>query len=243
MARKPMRARMDRVSGTKVCQNGRLMVCQNGRHGVHDHTQREYQMIEVDRLTVKAAEALRAAIADAGRRRSAEVYGIHLLDALLRQEEGIVTPILDKIGVSAPAVGERVHAALDGLGRVSGGADARVSRDLGRALSAAERHAADLGDDYVSTEHLLLGLTVEKDDAGEILRSAGATEERVLEALSAVRGSHRVTDQTPEDRYQALSALQPRPDRAGAARQAGPGHRQGRRDSPRDQGARAPHQE
>ena len=162
-------------------------------------------MIEVDRLTVKAAEALRAAIADAGRRRSAEVYGIHLLDALLRQEEGIVTPILDKIGVSAPAVGERVRAALDGLGRVSGGSDARVSRDLARSLSAAERHAAELGDDYVSTEHLLLGLTVEKDDAGETLRSAGATEERVLEALSAVRGSHRVTDQTPEDRYQALA--------------------------------------
>ena len=162
-------------------------------------------MIEVDRLTVKAAEALRGAIVDAAERESAEVYGIHLLDALLRQEEGIVTPILDKIGVSAPLVGERVQAALDGLGRVSGGSDARVSRDLSRALSAAERHAAELGDDYVSTEHLLLGLTVEKDDAGEILRSAGATEERVLEALSAVRGSHRVTDQTPEDRYQALA--------------------------------------
>ncbi len=172
---------------------------------LHDQTKGKHQMIEVDRLTVKAAEALRAAVTDAGGRRSAEVYGIHLLDALLRQEEGIVKPILDKIGISAPAVAERVQAALDGLGRISGGSDARVSRDLARALSAAERHAADLGDDYVSTEHLLLGLTVEKDDAGQILRSAGATEERVLEALSAVRGSHRVTDQTPEDRYQALA--------------------------------------
>ena len=162
-------------------------------------------MIEVERLTVKAAEALRAALLDAKRRHSAEVYGIHLLDALLRQEEGIVTPILGKIGVPVPAVRERVHAGIAGLGRVTGGSDPRVSRDLGRALSAAERHARALEDDYVSTEHLLLGLTVERDDAGEILRSAGATEERVLEALAAVRGSHRVTDQTPEDSYQALA--------------------------------------
>ena len=162
-------------------------------------------MIEVDRLTVKAAEALRAAVVDAGQRESVEVYGIHLLGALLHQEEGIVTPILGKIGVSVPAVRQRVNAELDNLGRVTGGSDPRVSRELGRALSAAERHAEALQDDYVSIEHLLLGLTVEKDDAGEILRSAGATEERVLEALSAVRGSHRVTDQTPEDRYQALA--------------------------------------
>ena len=162
-------------------------------------------MIEMDRLTVKAAEALRAAVVDAGRRESAEIYGIHLLDALLGQEEGIVTPILDKIGVSASALRARVHAALEGLGRVSGGSDPRMSRDLARALAAAERHAADLRDDYVSTEHLMLGLTVERDDAGEILRSAGATEERVLEALSAVRGSHRVIDQTPEDSYRALA--------------------------------------
>ncbi len=161
-------------------------------------------MIEIDRLTVKAAEALRDAVVDAGRRRSAEVYGIHLLDALLRQEEGIVAPILKKIGVSAPAVRERVRSGLEGLGRVSGGADPRPARDLARALAAAERHAAELGDDYVSTEHLLLGLAVEEDDAGEILRSAGATEERVQEALAAVRGSHRVADKTPEDRYRAL---------------------------------------
>ena len=162
-------------------------------------------MIEVERLTVKAAEALRAAVADAARRGSAEIYGVQLLDALLRQEEGIVTPILEKIGVAVSGVRERVRSAMEGLGRVTGGSEPRVSRDLARALAAAERHAAELRDDYVSTEHLLLGLTVEKDDAGEILRSAGATEERVLEALSAVRGSHRVTDQTPEDRYQALA--------------------------------------
>ncbi len=164
-----------------------------------------HPMIEVDRLTVKAAEALRAAVVDAGRRRSAEVYGIHLLDALLRQEEGIVTPILEKIGVPVSVVREGVESGLEGLGRVSGGSDARIGRDLAKALAAAERHAGELGDDYVSTEHLLLGLTVEKDDAGELLRSAGATEERVLEALSAVRGSHRVTDRTPEDQYQALA--------------------------------------
>ncbi|MEE9196618.1 MAG: AAA family ATPase, partial [bacterium] len=88
--------------------------------------------------------------------------------------------------------------------RVSGGADANVARDLNQALDEADAQARALGDEYVSTEHLLLGLTEEKGDAGRILTEAGATQESVLEALASVRGSHRVIDQNPEDKYQAL---------------------------------------
>jgi ATP-dependent Clp protease ATP-binding subunit ClpB len=93
---------------------------------------------------------------------------------------------------------------MDRMARVEGGPDPTLSRDLRTALDGAEAKARELGDEYVSTEHLLLGLTSEKDDAGRILRDAGATLSEVESALEAVRGSHRVLDPTPEDSYQAL---------------------------------------
>ena len=161
-------------------------------------------MLSSDRLTVKAGEAIQQAASGARRRGTPEIEGIHLLDALLQQEEGIVAPVLLKLGVPVPLVRERLTEALDARPRVSGGSDATVSRDLNRALDEADAQAQLLKDEYVSTEHFLLGLTDEKGDAGRILREVGATRERVLEALASVRGSHRVMDQTPEEKYQAL---------------------------------------
>ena len=161
-------------------------------------------MLSFDRLTVKAGEALQGASQEARRREAPEIDGAHLLHVLLHQEDGIVLPVLQKLGAAVPGVRERVEAALDARGRVSGGSDPTLSRDLNDVLDEAERQALALGDEYVSTEHFLLALTVEKGDAGEALREAGATQERVLEALSAVRSGHRVTDQNPEDKYQAL---------------------------------------
>jgi ATP-dependent Clp protease ATP-binding subunit ClpB len=122
----------------------------------------------------------------------------------LEQEEGIVTPVLQKIGVNVTLVRERSEEALGRMARVEGGSDPRVNRDLANALDVADGEARKLGDAYVSTEHLLLGLTREKNDAGRILREAGATPEAVEGALEAVRGSHRVLDQNPEEKYQAL---------------------------------------
>ena len=161
-------------------------------------------MLSFDRLTVKAGEAIQEAATGARRRGAPEIEGVHLLEALLHQEEGIVTPVLLKLEVPVPLVDGRVTEVLDARPRVSGGADANVARDLNRALDEADSQARALGDEYVSTEHLLLGLTEEKGDAGRILREAGATQERVLEALASVRGSHRVVDQNPEDKYRAL---------------------------------------
>ncbi|MBW3535071.1 MAG: M48 family metalloprotease, partial [Gemmatimonadetes bacterium] len=162
-------------------------------------------MLSFDRLTVKAAEAIQAASAESRRRGNPEVAGVHLLHALLAQEEGIVVPVLQKLGVQVPLVRQRTEEALSRYARMEGaGSDGRVSRDLNRALDVAEEEARALKDEYVSTEHLLLGLTEEKDDAGRVLRDAGATRERVREALEAVRGSHRVLDQNPEEKYQAL---------------------------------------
>ncbi len=162
-------------------------------------------MLNAERLTVKAAEALQAAAADSRKRGNAQIEGLHLLQALLHQDEGIVTPVLQKIGVAMPLMRGRLQDGLDRLPRVEGGAEPRLSRDLSRALEAAEARARDLGDEYVSTEHLLLGLAGEKGDAGRLLKVAGATEDTIADALEAVRGSHRVTDQTPEDTYRALA--------------------------------------
>jgi ATP-dependent Clp protease ATP-binding subunit ClpB len=161
-------------------------------------------MLSFDRLTVKAGEAIQAAANESRRRQNPEIEGIHLLHALLSQKDGIVTPVLQKLGVTVAAIRDRVLGEMDRRARVEGGSDPQISRALNRALDDAESVAGDLGDQYVSTEHLLVGLTTEKDDAGRVLSEAGATREAVLEALEGVRGAHRVTDQNPEDTYQAL---------------------------------------
>jgi ATP-dependent Clp protease ATP-binding subunit ClpB len=175
-----------------------------GRKPGCEPTNTSETMLNFDRLTVKAGEAIQAAATEARRRGNPEIHGVHLLVALLSQEEGIVQPVLQKLEVNVAEVAKAAGDAIGRMARTEGGADPRVSRDLNRALDAAEGHARDLGDEYVSTEHLLLGLTEERDDAGRILREQGALLERVKEALEAVRGSHRVTDQNPEDKYQAL---------------------------------------
>ena len=162
-------------------------------------------MLSFDRLTVKAGEAIQAAAADARRRGNPEIDGPHLLHALLGQEEGIVIPILQKLGAPVQRIVEQTEASLARLARVEGGAEPRISRDLNRALDAAEARARSLKDEYISTEHLLLGLTEEKADAARILKDSGAGTDLVLQALEGVRGSHRVTDQNPEEKYQALA--------------------------------------
>ncbi|MEX0935748.1 MAG: Clp protease N-terminal domain-containing protein, partial [Gemmatimonadota bacterium] len=133
-----------------------------------------------------------------------EIGGVHLLSALIAQEGGIVAPVLEKAGIRIPLLRDRVTDALARYGRVEGGAEPSVSRDLRHALETAEKEARKLGDQYVSAEHLLLGLVQEKDDAGRVLNETGVTRELILTALEQVRGSHRVTDQNPEEKYQAL---------------------------------------
>ncbi|MSR36328.1 MAG: ATP-dependent chaperone ClpB [Gemmatimonadetes bacterium] len=161
-------------------------------------------MLSSERLTVKAAEALQTAFAESRRRAHPEVAGVHLLQALLQQDDGIVVPILQKLGLQIPLLRQRVEEALGRYARIEGGVEGRVSRDLQKAMDDSESEARALGDEYVSTEHLLLGLAGEKDDAGRVLRDAGATKEAVRQALESVRGTHRVTDQSPEEKYRAL---------------------------------------
>jgi ATP-dependent Clp protease ATP-binding subunit ClpB len=162
-------------------------------------------MINFDRLTVKSAEAIQQAAQSAVRAGNPTIEDVHLLAALLAQEEGIVVPVLQKVGVGVPRLVSDTQAALGRLPRQSGGAQPTISRELNEILALAEKEARDLKDEYVSTEHLLLGLAGKKGSTTrDLLAAQGATRDAVLEALRQVRGAHRVTDQDPEAKYQAL---------------------------------------
>ncbi len=155
--------------------------------------------MQPDRVTVKSQEALAAAQRLAGARRNAQVGPHHVLLALLEQEGGIVAPVLRRAGADPEAVRRRANEALDVLPTVTGGAAApTLGSELLELLKAADDVARGMGDEYVSTEHLLLAL------AGDPAVDAGASRDQLGEAVAQVRGPHRVTDQNPEDRYQAL---------------------------------------
>ena len=161
--------------------------------------------MQADRFTIKAQEALAAAARLAEERSHSQVTPEHLLAVLLEQEGGVVVPVLEKLGAAPATVRAEVGAALDAQATLSGDAQpAATSQELVAVMRAADKEARDLRDEYVSTEHLLLALADDKGRAGDALRAAGATKERLLQAIAEVRGPHRVTDQNPEDRYQAL---------------------------------------
>jgi ATP-dependent Clp protease ATP-binding subunit ClpB len=156
--------------------------------------------MQADRFTLKSQEALAAAQRLAGARRNPEVAPAHLLVVLLEQEGGIVAPVLRRAGADPERVRRRANEALDALPTVSG--DATSAPALGSALIELLKHADDeargMGDEYVSTEHLLLAV------ASDPKLDAGASRDQLAEAVQQVRGPHRVTDQNPEDKYQAL---------------------------------------
>src|SRR5215210_634999 len=161
-------------------------------------------MINPDRLTVKASEAVNEAVDLARRAGNPLVYDLHLLMALLTQDEGIVVPILQKLGVSVAQLRETVGRETARYPKQSN-AQPTLSRELNQIFDKAEADARKLGDDFVSTEHFLLALSdVKGTESRNILSGEGATHDALLEALDAVRGSHRVQDQNPENQYQAL---------------------------------------
>ena len=162
-------------------------------------------MLNPDRLTVKAAESIQAAAQDAQRRGNPAIEDVHLLSALLAQEESIVVPILQKVGVNITRLRESLNARIDRLPKQSGVTQPTVSRELNQIFDLAEQAARSLEDEYVSTEHLLLALAEKRGSfTRELLQEQGATEQGLREALEAVRGPHRVTDQEPEQKYRAL---------------------------------------
>jgi ATP-dependent Clp protease ATP-binding subunit ClpB len=165
--------------------------------------------MQPDRLTIKSQEALAAASRLARERRNPQVSPAHLLAVLLEDSEagGVVVPVLAKLGIPLPALRAEADRALEELPRLGEGSSAeegQPSAELVGVLRAAETQARELSDAYISTEHLLLALAQDRGRAGQALRAVGASKERLLAALAEVRGPHRVSDQSPEDKYQAL---------------------------------------
>jgi ATP-dependent Clp protease ATP-binding subunit ClpB len=157
-----------------------------------------------DKLTVKAQEALANAQSLAAEKQHGEVSAIHLLSALLADKEGIIRPLLARLGVDAGQLEAAVDAELERLPSVSGGAQLGLARDVSEVLAAAQKEADRLKDEYLSTEHLLLGLVASSSAAKTALTALGVNKNAILAALKDIRGNARVTDQNPEDKYQTL---------------------------------------
>jgi ATP-dependent Clp protease ATP-binding subunit ClpB len=163
--------------------------------------------IRFDKFTLKAQEAVQRANELASEHGNPELQPLHLLAALLEDKEGIVPPVLEKIGIGPQAVLNEIYADIERLPKVSGSgaSQATISSAANQLLERAFKEASNFKDEYVSTEHLLLAITQLKRDPGqETLSRQGATYDAVLKALTTVRGSQKVTDQNPEAKYQAL---------------------------------------
>jgi ATP-dependent Clp protease ATP-binding subunit ClpB len=162
--------------------------------------------IRWDKFTVKAQEAVQRANELASEHGNPELMPLHLLAALLEDKEGIVPPVLEKLGTAPQAILHDIYQAMEKLPKVSGGAaQANLPPSANQLLERAFREADNFKDEYVSTEHLLLAITqLKRDPAQEILVRHGATYDAILKALTSVRGSQRITDQNPEGKYQAL---------------------------------------
>jgi ATP-dependent Clp protease ATP-binding subunit ClpB len=185
--------------GTPVARSGRQT-----RHGAEQNAV-EVVVLNPERLTIKAAEAVQAAAQDAGRRGNPSLDDAHLMRALLDQQETVTVPVLNKVGGNIARLREGLERAIERLPKQTGGAQPTASRELNRVFAQAEVIARALEDEYVSTEHLLLALVEQRGTTTrDLLAEQNVTADALRTALEAVRGSHRVTDQTPEQKYRAL---------------------------------------
>ena len=163
--------------------------------------------MRMDRFTIKAQEALQQAQSRAEQNQNQEVEPEHLLIALAEQQDGIVQPMVKKIGANLSLLQSRLQDRIQTFPRVSGaaGAGAYISPRLKTVLDKAEKEAEKLKDEFISVEHLLLSMIEAKDlEVGRILKSLGIQKDAILKALQDLRGNQRITDQNPEDKYQVL---------------------------------------
>ena len=159
-----------------------------------------------EKFTRKLQDALAGAQSLATERGHPELHPVHVLHTLLEQSDGLAAPLLRKLGVAPAEVLAKADAWLQRQPRVTGttSADLRPSRDFAALMPAAEREMKSLKDEFLSVEHVLLAMSDTQGAAGEILRQAGLGKAKLLEGLGQIRGSHRVTDQDPEGKFQAL---------------------------------------
>ena len=162
-------------------------------------------MLRFDKMTVKAQEALQQAQEVAASHQNQAVEPIHLLAALVQQADGVVPPLLARLGIRHELLTQDVEREIERLPKVQGFAQQNLGRALNEVLERAFEEATKFKDEYVSTEHLFLAVAGEdRDPAGRLLKKHGASHEAILQALAGVRGSQRVTSQNPETTYAAL---------------------------------------
>jgi ATP-dependent Clp protease ATP-binding subunit ClpB len=161
--------------------------------------------MQIDKFTIKAQEVLSEAQRIASENGNQSVGDLHLLSAMLKRKEGTITPILKKLEVDIDRLSGKINDALAKMPRVSGqAAQLYISPELNNILNSAFDEAAQLKDEYVSTEHILIALASSDSEAGKILKQEGITKDKIYQILVSIRGSQRVTDQNPEDKYQPL---------------------------------------
>ena len=161
--------------------------------------------MRIDRLTIKAREALESAQKIAQNQQNQQVTPLHLLAALLSQNEGVVVPIMKRLGLEPELLEQRVQERIARLPKVSGvEAGDGIDRDLGKVLEDAFTHAERMGDEYIASEHLVLAIIDSASEASGVLRDNGVTRENFLDAMKGVRGSVKVTSENAEDKYEAL---------------------------------------
>jgi ATP-dependent Clp protease ATP-binding subunit ClpB len=162
-------------------------------------------MLRFDKMTVKAQEALQEAQEIAARYENQAVEPIHLLASLVQQQDGVVPPLLARLGIRAELLSQDIEREIGHLPKVQGFAQQHLGRALNDILESSFDEATKFKDEYVSTEHLFLAIAgADRDPAGKLLNKQGASHEAILQALAGVRGSQRVTSQNPETTYAAL---------------------------------------
>ncbi len=162
-------------------------------------------MLNFEKMTVKAQEAIRQAQEIAATHENQAVEPVHLLSALIQQADGVVPPLLARLGIRTEALAQELAREITHLPKVQGFAQQNLSRTLNDVLERSFKEATNFKDEYVSAEHLFLAIAGEdRDPAGRLLKKSGASHEAILQALAGVRGSQRVTSQNPEATYASL---------------------------------------
>lgn len=157
-----------------------------------------------NKLTLKAQEAVQTAQQIGADNENQAIEPVHILVALLRDVDGVVVPILTRVGIRTETLASKAETVVSTLPKVQGFGGTHLSNDSQKALQDAFKEASQLSDEYISTEHVLLALVASKTSAGQLLKDHGLTRDAILTVLKEVRGSQRITDQNPEDKYQSL---------------------------------------
>ncbi|HEX4543592.1 MAG TPA: Clp protease N-terminal domain-containing protein, partial [Candidatus Acidoferrum sp.] len=162
-------------------------------------------MLRFEKMTVKAQEAVQSAQEVAARHENQQIEPVHLLAALVTQTDGVVPPLLARLGIRTEALTQEIEREIGRLPKVQGFAQQQMGRALNEVLERAFQEADNFKDEYVSTEHLFLAIAgQDRDPAGQLLKRQGASHEAILQALTGVRGNQRVTSQNPEATYASL---------------------------------------